>query len=132
MHYASSVEFYLRDECAGRPWITRLPCPVHVVDRVETYDYVSRGRFVTRYAYHHGYFDGNEREFRDFGMVEQFNTEQLSALIETAAFPGSPVTPLRGAAVSFTSYVVSCHAPKTTLSKLWFEWSVAITRSTGS
>jgi len=78
--YAPSTKFYLQDKRDGKPWITRLPFPVHVVERVETYDHVSRNRFVTRYAYHHGYFDGEEREFRGFGMVEQWDTEQLAAL----------------------------------------------------
>ena len=50
---------------------------MHVVERVETYDHISRNRFVTRYAYHHGYFDGDEREFRGFGMVEQLDTEDF-------------------------------------------------------
>ena len=35
---------------------------MHVVEKVTTYDHVSRNRFVTRYAYHHGYFDGFERD----------------------------------------------------------------------
>jgi RHS repeat-associated protein len=78
--YASSLRFYLEDKVAGKPWITRLPFPVQVVERVETIDYISRNRFVSRYAYHHGYFDGEEREFRGFGMVEQWDTEQLAAL----------------------------------------------------
>ncbi|MEO5728267.1 MAG: toxin TcdB middle/C-terminal domain-containing protein, partial [Byssovorax sp.] len=47
-------------------------------ERVESYDAVSRHRFVTTYAYHHGYFDGAEREFRGFGMVEQWDTESFS------------------------------------------------------
>jgi Salmonella virulence plasmid 65kDa B protein/Insecticide toxin TcdB middle/C-terminal region/Insecticide toxin TcdB middle/N-terminal region/FG-GAP-like repeat len=80
MHYAPSTRFYLEDEFAGRPWITRLPFPVHVVERVETHDLISRNRFVTRYAYHHGYFDGVEREFRGFGMVEQWDTEEVASL----------------------------------------------------
>ncbi len=71
VRYAPSTKFYLADKQAGRPWLTRLPFPVHVVERVETYDHISRNRFVTRYAYHHGYFDGIEREFRGFGMVKQ-------------------------------------------------------------
>jgi hypothetical protein len=70
VHYAPSTYFYLRDKEEGRPWITKLPFTVHVVERVETLDHISRNRFVTRYAYHHGYFDGEEREFRGFGMVE--------------------------------------------------------------
>lgn len=75
VEYAPSTKFYLQDKHAGEPWATRLPFPVHVVERVETVDYVSRNRFVTRYAYHHGYFDGEEREFRGFAMVEQWDTE---------------------------------------------------------
>lgn len=86
--YAPSTKFYLADKQAGRPWITRLPFPVHVVERVETYDHISRNRFVTRYAYHHGYFDGIEREFRGFGLVEQWDTEEIGSLTG-GAFPSS-------------------------------------------
>ena len=77
VRYAPSTKFYLDDRQDGNPWITRLPFPVHVVERVETYDRVSRNRFVSRYKYHDGYFDGVEREFRGFGMVEQFDTEEI-------------------------------------------------------
>ena len=65
---------------AGKPWVTKLPFPVHVVERVKTYDHISRNYFVTRYTYHHGYFDGIEREFRGFGMVEQYDTEEFGTL----------------------------------------------------
>ncbi|MGY2488550.1 SpvB/TcaC N-terminal domain-containing protein [Cupriavidus sp. CP313] len=80
--YAPSTRFYLQDKRDGKPWITRLPFPVHVVERVETCDHISRNRFVTRYAYHHGYFDPEEREFRGFGMVEQWDTEAFAALAD--------------------------------------------------
>jgi RHS repeat-associated protein len=80
VHYAPSTRFARADERAGRPWVTKLPFPVHVVDRVETLDRIADSRFVTRYAYHHGYFDGPEREFRGFGLVEQWDTEDISAL----------------------------------------------------
>jgi len=75
IEYASSTKFYLLDKRAGKPWLTRLPFPVHVVESVATFDHVSRNRFVQRYAYHHGYFDAEEREFRGFGSVEQWDTE---------------------------------------------------------
>jgi RHS repeat-associated protein len=78
--YASSTRFYLADEAAGRPWVTRLPFPVQVVEKVETIDRVNRNRFTTRHAYHHGYYDGFEREFRGFGMVETWDTEELAVL----------------------------------------------------
>lgn len=88
--YASSAKAYVADREAGRPWATRLPFPVQVVERVETYDAVSRNRFVTRHAYHHGHFDGDEREFRGFGLVEQWDTAELGVL--QAAGPAANVS----------------------------------------
>jgi RHS repeat-associated protein len=79
VEYAPSTRFYLQDKRAGKPWITRLPFPVHVVERVETVDAINGNRCVTRHAYHHGHFDGEEREFRGFGMVEQWDTEEFAA-----------------------------------------------------
>jgi len=87
IQYVSSTEFYLSDKAAGRPWITKLPFPVHVVKRVETFDWISRNRFVTRNAYHHGFFDGEEREFRGFGLVEQWDTEEFGALTISGEMP---------------------------------------------
>lgn len=52
VHYAPSTKFYLKDKRDGKPWITRLPFPVHVVERVDTFDHISRNHFVTRHAYH--------------------------------------------------------------------------------
>jgi RHS repeat-associated protein len=107
VHYAPSTRFSVQDKRDGKPWITRLPFPVHVVERVETHDLISRNRFVTRYAYHHGYFDGVEREFRGFGMVEQFDTEELAALTESGDFPGA------------TNLDAASFVP-TVLTKTWF------------
>ena len=33
--YVSSTKFYMADKAAGKPWITRLPFPVHVVEQVD-------------------------------------------------------------------------------------------------
>lgn len=107
VHYAPSTKFYLADKLAGRPCITRLPFPVHVVERVEIYDRISRNRFVTRYAYHHGYFDGTEREFRGFGMVEKWDTEEYASLSASGGFPA-------GDNIDLTS-----HVPPV-LTKTWF------------
>lgn len=85
--YTPSTRFYLADKLAGQPWITRLPHLVYVIERVEIYDYISRNRFVTRYAYHHGFYDGFEREFRGFGMVEQWDTEELAVLTASGVLP---------------------------------------------
>lgn len=87
VRYAPSTQFYLADKMAGKPWITKLPNLVHVVERMEVYDFIGRSRFVTRYAYHHGYFDGIDREFRGFGMVEQWDTEEHR---DDTDFPDAP------------------------------------------
>ncbi|MEU7825751.1 SpvB/TcaC N-terminal domain-containing protein [Catellatospora sp. NPDC049133] len=78
--YAPSTRHYLADKAAGRPWHTRLPFPVHVVDTVTTEDLVAGSVFTTSYAYHHGFFDGAEREFRGFGMVEQWDGGRIGAV----------------------------------------------------
>jgi RHS repeat-associated protein len=83
--YVPSTYFYLQDKSDGKPWATKLPFPVHVLERVETIDHISRNRFVTRYAYHHGYFDEIEREFCGFGMVEQWDTESFAAFSKDGA-----------------------------------------------
>jgi RHS repeat-associated protein len=115
VHYTPSTRFYLQDKRDGNPWITRLPFPVHVVERVETYDRISRNHFVTRYAYHHGYFDGEEREFRGFGMVEQWDTEEFKAL------EGSG-TPTSATNIDAASHVPPVHT------KTWFHTGIYLDR----
>jgi RHS repeat-associated protein len=87
IEYASSSKYYLADKLAGTPWVTRLPFPVHVVRRVEIHDEVSRNRIVTRYSYHHGFFDGLEREFRGFGRVDQLDTEDFATFEKNSSAP---------------------------------------------
>ncbi|MDT4292022.1 SpvB/TcaC N-terminal domain-containing protein [Methylomonas sp. MO1] len=115
VHYAPSTKFYLLDKMEGRPWISKLPFPVHVVEKVETYDHISRNRFVTRYAYHHGYFDGAEREFRGFGMVEQWDTEEFAALSQA------------GTLNQTTNLAEDSHVPPV-LTKTWFHTGIYLGR----
>ena len=82
VEYAPSTKFYLADKYAGRPWITKLPFPVHCVERVTVADKWRHTKFSTTYSYHHGYFDGVEREFRGFGRVEQVDTEDYGTFAE--------------------------------------------------
>ncbi|MFO7863501.1 MAG: SpvB/TcaC N-terminal domain-containing protein, partial [Salinivirgaceae bacterium] len=76
--YAPSTKFYLQDKANGKPWITKLPFPVQVLTRVETIEHVTGTKLVNKFAYHHGHYDTKEREFRGFGMVEQWDAETLS------------------------------------------------------
>jgi RHS repeat-associated protein len=115
VQYAPSTKFYLRDKYDGKSWITRLPFPVHVVERVETHDHISGNRFITRYAYHHGYFDGEEREFRGFGMVEQWDTEEFAALTGAGTLPEA------------TNLNAASHVPPV-LTKTWFHTGIYVGR----
>ena len=40
--------------------------------------HITGNRFVTRYAYHHGHYDGLEREPRGFAIVEQWDSEEFA------------------------------------------------------
>jgi len=115
VRYAPSTTFYLQDKAVGQPWVTRLPFPVHVVERVETYDWISRNRFITHYAYHHGFFDGVEREFRGFALVEQWDTETMTVMSESADLP-------TGDNVNDASHVPPVHT------KTWFHTGIYLGR----
>jgi RHS repeat-associated protein len=81
--YKPSTWFFLEGEKKPETrWITPLPFPVQVVARVETSDQFSGGRLTTEYSYHHGYWDGYEREFRGFGRVDHRDTEVFNSSVE--------------------------------------------------
>ncbi|HBY97886.1 MAG TPA: hypothetical protein DEP84_28760, partial [Chloroflexi bacterium] len=109
IEYAPSTEFYVADERDPRSrWRTPLPFPVQVVKSVETIDRVSGGKLTTQYRYHHGYWDGAEREFRGFGMVEQLDT-QTFADYSRPGLAGQRFAP-----------VAERHFSPPTLTKTWF------------
>jgi hypothetical protein len=89
-----------------------LPFPVHVVARVETYDYIARNRFVTRYAYHDGFFDPVDREFRGFGLIEEWDTEEFAALSSSDTFPVG------------TNIALASHVPPV-LKRTWYHTGAA-------
>src|SRR5262249_34949740 len=104
---------YLEDEAKPTTrWRTPLPFPVQVVARVEVIDDLSKGKLTTEYKYHHGYWDGIEREFRGFGMVEQFDTEIFDRYNETG---------LHGEAIDFIKFdgTPQQFSPPT-LTRTWF------------
>ena len=95
VRYASSARFYLEDEQrrTGR-WQTPLPFPVQVVAGVEVIDAISGGKMTTEFCYHHGYWDGEEREFRGFGRVDQRDSEVFGKYNSQGLFPGQSFTPI--------------------------------------
>ncbi|WP_405820218.1 FG-GAP-like repeat-containing protein [Streptomyces sp. NBC_01390] len=77
--YGPSTQEYLRDHAdPATRWRTTLPFPVQVVTKVEVADRISGGTLSTEYRYRHGYWDGVEREFRGFALVEHLDTESFA------------------------------------------------------
>ncbi len=113
VEYAPSTRFSTADREARRPWRTTLPFPVQVVAAVEVIDHLSHGKLTTEYRYHEGYWDGAEREFRGFGMVEQLDTETFERYNADGLHGGeTPFDPVDGARQQF-------FAPPT-LTRTWF------------
>src|SRR5262245_27978203 len=111
--YAPSTRYFLADQANGRPWITPLPFPVQVVDKVEVIDHISQTKRVTTYKYHHGHYDGREREFCGFGRVDQFDTESF----EDFSQPG-----LHGAGATFSA-ASAYHVPPVE-TRTWFHTGI--------
>jgi RHS repeat-associated protein len=111
--YAPSTRYFLEDRANRRPWIAPLPFPVQVVDKVEVIDHISQSKRVTTYKYHHGHYDGREREFCGFGRVDQFDTESF----EDFSQPG-----LHGAGASFSA-VPAYHVPPVE-TRTWFHTGI--------
>lgn len=85
LEYKSSTHFYLADKLAGKPWVTKLPFPVHCLTKVSSRDTVTRAYLTTEYDYHHGYYDHADREYRGFGRVEQTDTETFDEFVKSGA-----------------------------------------------
>jgi RHS repeat-associated protein len=88
--YATSTRFYVEDMLSGEPWLTRLAFPVHVVAQRQVLDHVQGTELTASYSYHHGYFDGVEREFRGFARVDQTDTDRVPAASGTGMFTSTP------------------------------------------
>jgi RHS repeat-associated protein len=111
VQYEPSTRFYLEDQQHRETrWQTPLPFPVQVVSRVEAIDAISHGKLTTEYRYHHGYWDGLEREFRGFGRVEQLDTETFEVYDQKG---------LHGEHTDFEA-VDPRHFSPPTLTKTWF------------
>ncbi|KAF2210000.1 hypothetical protein CERZMDRAFT_7770, partial [Cercospora zeae-maydis SCOH1-5] len=75
LEYCPSTSYYCKDKLAGKPWVSRLPFPVHCIASVTRLDLSTDRKFVQRFSYHHGTYNHIEREFAGFAMVEQWDAD---------------------------------------------------------
>lgn len=85
LQYTPSTQYYIADQLAGQPWVTKLHFPVHCISKTETLDRVSGTHLVSSYSYHHGYYDHEEKEFRGFGRVDQTDAEHFEHWVKSGA-----------------------------------------------
>ena len=111
--YGSSVDFYLADKKAGLPWITNIPFPVHVVTKITHRDEISNSSYSSYYKYHHGYYDGVDREFRGFGRVDRQDSEYFPPSKKNPEEDPNYVAP----ALSKTWYETGCYEKREELLK---------------
>ena len=88
--YAPSTRFAVQDRAAGAPWLTRLPFCVHVVEQLVTTDAITRTSLTSQYSYHHGFYDGVEREFRGFARVDVLDADAVPAQSGSGDFTETP------------------------------------------
>lgn len=75
IEYGYSGSHYLAAKRTGKPWISKIPSHFTVADKKIIIDHITNTRFVTQFKYRDGHYDGNERTFVSFGLIEQYDTE---------------------------------------------------------
>lgn len=94
INYCSSTQFFLDDKLRGTPWVTKLPFPVQVVEEVILYEQLSSSKYVSKYKYHDGYYNPDQKQFLGFGFVESWDTESYEEFQAGYSNPDYPTTEL--------------------------------------
>lgn len=84
--YRSSAQEWLDEKKANPSSVCHLPFPLPLLVGTVSLDEVSGNRLSQTYHYRQGVYAGADREFRGFGFVEQWDTNDL-------AIPTSPELP---------------------------------------
>ena len=79
IEYQASTAFHVADWDNSARWPTTLPFPVQVVSHVVVHDANSGDNYTIDYAYHDGYYDGVQKEFRGFGRVDKIEHGDATA-----------------------------------------------------
>ncbi|QDL35695.1 SpvB/TcaC N-terminal domain-containing protein [Serratia liquefaciens] len=81
LSYRSSAQFWLdeKEEVADKSDpVSWLPFALHMLSRTEVTDEITGNRLISTACYRHGAWDGREREFRGFGLVEVSDAETVA------------------------------------------------------
>lgn len=102
--YRSSAQYWLDDKQAGNDASSSLPMPIHTLAQVSTFDEITGNTVSHQYGYHHGVYDGVEREFRGFGLVTVQDTPNIVAETKADPMAHTPSVPLAPPLLTKTWY----------------------------
>lgn len=89
--YRSSAQEWLDEKqalkAAGKPAISYLPFPVHLVVKQTQEDSVTRNTLTQTFNYRKGFYDPHDRDFRGFGLVLQIDSEKPIVAQDTFTAP---------------------------------------------
>ncbi|MEO1270522.1 MAG: toxin TcdB middle/N-terminal domain-containing protein, partial [Myxococcota bacterium] len=114
--YGTSVQHLARDTGTDKAWTLKLPHPMLVVDRTDTYDTLTNVHEITEYMYHDGFYDGVEKQFRGFAMTEirqLGDTTQEEGLTELLFDVGATDPYRNGLQLEQTTFSYPHNAPPT-------------------
>ncbi|MEL6180356.1 MAG: toxin TcdB middle/N-terminal domain-containing protein, partial [Myxococcota bacterium] len=110
------VQHLARDTGTDKAWTLKLPHPMLVVDRTDTYDTLTNVHEITEYMYHDGFYDGVEKQFRGFAMTEirqLGDTTQEEGLTELLFDVGATDPYRNGLQLEQTTFSYPHNAPPT-------------------
>lgn len=77
--YRSSSSYYLSDKKNNIKWASKLPFPIHCVEKITSKELSTGLTMIKSYKYRHGFYNGYEHEFMGFGLVESLDSEIFSS-----------------------------------------------------
>lgn len=79
LRYRSSAQEWLDEKAerikSGTPVTCHVPFALHLVSKLTQQDEITGNRLTQGFSYRQGFYDGIEREFRGFGLLQQTDSE---------------------------------------------------------
>jgi len=88
LEYGYSAEHYLEMLTSDDPWISHCPNHFTVVNKKIVFDKITNNSFSTEFKYRNAQYNGRQRRFICFGLVEEYDTEIIDnpAIVDFSEF----------------------------------------------
>lgn len=90
LRYRSSAQEWLDEKAerikSGTPVTCHVPFALHLVSKLTQQDEITGNRLTQGFSYRQGFYDGIEREFRGFGLLQQTDSEAHPEAADSQGF----------------------------------------------